>query len=74
MSEQQSKKRGKRSDAQKQARAREGYEPLPPSQPVAGAFGEQQGAHQTDQDLALHVDEKTRGREQAAEPDGAVRD
>jgi len=50
-----------------------GMNPLPQSQPVAGTFGEQQGAHQTDQDLALHVDEKTRGREQAAEPDGAVR-
>jgi hypothetical protein len=69
MSEQQSKKRGKRSDAEKQARAREGYEPLPPSQPVAGTFGEQQGADQTDQDWVLRVEEKTRGGEQAAEPD-----
>ena len=69
MSEQQSKKRGVRSDAQKQARAREGYEPIPPSQPVARAFGDQQSAQQSDQDLALQVDEKTRRQEQAAESD-----
>jgi hypothetical protein len=36
MEEQQSQKTGIRSDAQKQNRAREGYDPLPASQPVAG--------------------------------------
>ena len=40
MSEQQSQKRGVRSDAQKTERARDGYEPIPPSNPVAGAFGD----------------------------------
>lgn len=60
MSEQQSKKSGTKSEAQKLARAREGYDPLPASQPVAGAFGEQQQEMQSDQDVALSVDEKSR--------------
>jgi len=55
MSEQQSQKRGVRSEAQKTERAREGYDPIPPSQPVAGAFGEGQ-ARQTDQERALNLD------------------
>ena len=53
MSEQQSQKHGVRSEAQKLDRAREGYEPLPASQPVAGAFGEHTPDRQSDQDLAL---------------------
>lgn len=53
MEEQQSQKRGVRSDAQKMGRAREGYEPIPPAQPVAGAFGEPKDETATDQDVAL---------------------
>lgn len=64
MSEQQSKKTGTKSEAQKLARAREGYDPLPASQPVAGASGKQQKPRQTDQDLALSVDEKQRRNEE----------
>lgn len=53
MSEQQSQKHGARSQAQKTARARDGYEPIPPSNPVAGAFGDRERDTPTDQDLAL---------------------
>ena len=53
MSEQQSQKRGLVSEAQKTTKAREGYEPIPPSNPVAGAHGEHHKDVQTDQDLAL---------------------
>jgi hypothetical protein len=51
--EQQSKKRGLQSDAQKQQRAREGYDPIPPANPVAGAFGEHKPDRTTDQDASL---------------------
>jgi hypothetical protein len=60
MSEQQSQKRGKRSDAQKTATARNDFESIPPANPVAGASGKQQPQRQTDQDLALAMDEKRR--------------
>jgi hypothetical protein len=66
MSEQQSQKRGVRSDAQKTATARNDYEPIPPANPVAGAFGKQQPQIQSDQDLALSREEK---RRQAENPD-----
>ena len=58
MGEQQSQKRGTRSDAQKTARAREGYEPIPPAQPVAGAFGDHANDTATDQDVASRLNEK----------------
>jgi len=58
MSEQQSQKRGARSEAQKETRAREGYDPIPPSKPVGGAFGETKRDTPTDQDLALSLEEK----------------
>lgn len=60
MEEQQSQKTGIRSDAQKQNRAREGYDPLPPSNPVAGAFGEHKRDTPTDQDTALDKADKSR--------------
>ena len=65
MSEQQSQKRGTRSDAQKTATARNDYEPIPPANPVGGAFGKQQSQIQTDQDLALSKDEKSRTAEKS---------
>lgn len=64
MSEQQSQKRGKRSDAQKITTARNDYEPIPPANPVAGASGKQQQQNQTDQDLAYSIDKKRRQDEQ----------
>lgn len=65
MSQQQSQKRGVRSEAQKEARAREGYEPVPPANAVGGAFGENQRSTPTDQDLALSLEEKRARRERA---------
>jgi len=53
--EQQSQKRGIKSDAQKQQRAREGYDPIPPSNEVAGAFGEHRPDQTTDQDASLDI-------------------
>ena len=71
MGEQNSQKRGIRSDAQKTARAREGYEPIPPAQPVAGAFGEHSDDTATDQDIALRLNQKratqTRNEKQGEE-------
>jgi hypothetical protein len=64
MSQQQSQKQGVRSEAQKMERAREGYEPIPPSQPVAGAFGEHKRDTPSDQDLALSLSEKTKNDEE----------
>lgn len=65
MSAQQSQKRGVKSDAQKMERAREGYDPIPPSQPVAGAFGDHKKRDTpTDQELALSLDERARKEEE----------
>lgn len=49
----QSQKRGARSEAQKTDRARDGYEPIPPANPVAGAAGGHKRDTPTDQDTAL---------------------
>jgi hypothetical protein len=58
MDQQQSQKTGVRSDAQKQHRARDGYEAVPPSKPVGGAFGKEQDdqpgdVDRSDQDASL---------------------
>ena len=58
----QSQKTGKKSDAQKLNRAREGYDPLPASNPVAGAFGEHKPDKVSDQEASL--DHLTRKREE----------
>lgn len=50
----QSQKRGVRSDAQKLDRAREGYDPIPPANPVAGAFGEHKRDTADDQEVSLN--------------------
>ncbi len=68
MSEQQSQKHGVRSEAQKQMRARSGYDPVPPANPVAGAFGENRRDTPTDQDMALSLEEK-RARNEREEHD-----
>jgi hypothetical protein len=62
MSRQESQKRGIRSDAQKQQRARKGYDPIPPSNEVGGAFGQHEPDRQSDEDLSLSLNEK-RARE-----------
>lgn len=48
-----SQKRGKRSDAQKLDRARDGYNRIPPAQPVAGAFGEHKNKRVSDEEVSL---------------------
>jgi hypothetical protein len=62
MDQQQSQKTGKRSDAQKLDRAREGYEAIPPSQPVGGAFGKERDddseVDRSDIDASLHHNTK----------------
>jgi len=59
MSEQQSQKRGVISEAQKTTKARHGYEPIPPTNPVAGAHGKHHKDIQTDHDLALSTAERS---------------
>lgn len=63
MSRQESQKRGIRSDAQKQQRAREGYDPIPPSNEVGGAFGRNEPDRQSDEDLSLSQNEKRARKE-----------
>ena len=58
----QSQKTGKKSDAQKLDRAREGYDPLPASNPVAGAFGEHKPDRTSDHEASL--DHNTRKRDE----------
>ncbi|HEY7786654.1 MAG TPA: hypothetical protein VIB00_18130 [Pyrinomonadaceae bacterium] len=67
MEEQQSQKRGIRSDAQKQERARDGYEPIAPANPVAGAFGEHRRDTPTDQELSLDINTRRRAEEEENE-------
>jgi len=67
MSEQQSQKRGARSDAQKTERAREGYAPIPPGNAVAGAFGDRDRETQSDQDAALQHSSKNTGEQNREE-------
>ena len=58
MSRQDSQKQGIRSEDQKLDRARQGYEPLPASNPVAGAFGEPGPDRESDRDMALNQNVK----------------
>lgn len=53
MEEQQSQKSGVRSEAQKADRARDGYNPIAPANPVAGAFGDRERTTPTDQEAQL---------------------
>jgi len=55
MGEQQSQKHGLRSAAQKEARARDAYAPIPPSNPVGGAFGERRRETPSDEELSLKI-------------------
>lgn len=59
MMDQQSQKSGVRSEAQKTDRARDGYAPIPPANPVAGAFGEHKKDTPTDQETAVDLANKT---------------
>lgn len=65
MSRQESQKHGVRSEAQKQMRARDGYKPVPPANPVAGAFGEHVDDSDSDQELSQRLNEKSVRRSRA---------
>jgi hypothetical protein len=58
MSEQQSQKRGLRSEAQKEDAARDAYEPMPATSEAGGAFGKREDGSLSDRDLALSLEEK----------------
>jgi hypothetical protein len=64
MSEQTSQKRGLASEGQKERRARDAYAPIPPSNAVAGAFGNPEPDTPTDVDHSLRLEEKRRQREE----------
>jgi len=65
MSEQQSQKRGERSGAQKQDAARDAYAPIPPANPVRGAFGEPGSGTTWDEDVSLSFDERLARKKRA---------
>ena len=67
MGEQLSKKRGVRSSAQKEDRARNQYEETPASSQVAGAHGNTKPRKASDKDVALAMDERRVKREREAE-------
>ena len=67
MGEQLSKKRGVRSSAQKEDRARNQYEEMPASSQVAGAYGNTKPHKVSDKDAALAMDERRVKREREAE-------
>ena len=58
MGEQQSQKRGVRSEAQKEEKARDSYAPIPPANPVGGAFGERKRDTPTDEEMSLAANTK----------------
>ena len=64
MGEQQSQKRGVKSDAQKRAGSRYDYDPAPASGPDAGAFGRHTPDRQSDKDAALSTKVDRVGRDQ----------
>ena len=66
MAEQFSKKRGVRSSAQKEDRARNKYDEMPASSQVAGAHGNTKPRKASDKDVALAIDERRVKRERAA--------
>ena len=66
MVQQESQKRGVVSEGQKEAKARDAYAPIPPSNPVGGAFGDKQRDTPTDEELSLSLEEKRIKREKDA--------
>jgi hypothetical protein len=58
MGEQQSQKRGIRSEAQKEEKARDSLAPIPPANAVGGAFGERNRDTPTDEEASLMANTK----------------
>ena len=71
MGEQQSQKRGLRSESQKEAGARDAYAPIPPSNEVSGAFGDHKSDTPSDEDVSLTLEDKARKRETSRNRDAA---
>lgn len=67
MAEQLSKKRGLRSSAQKQDRARNQYDETPASNRVAGAHGKVKARKASDKDVAYAMDERRSRRQRKAQ-------
>jgi hypothetical protein len=63
MAEQLSNKRGVKSSAQKEQRARNQYDETPASNRVAGAHGQTKPRRASDKDVALAMDERQKKRE-----------
>jgi hypothetical protein len=72
MGEQQSNKRGVRSEAQKEDQARDAYSELPASAQVAGAFGKPNPDRTSDEETALTLDEKRARSERGGSSAGVV--
>jgi len=72
MGEQQSNKRGVRSEAQKEEGARDAYAEIPASSQVAGAFGKPNPDRTSDRDLALALDEKRARDERGGSSAGVI--
>lgn len=53
MSEQKSQKEGKQSTAQKLDSSRHGFDPIPATSPVRGAFGDRKKTTQSDEEAAF---------------------
>jgi hypothetical protein len=66
MGEQQSQKRGLKSSAQKEHRARNQYDETPASNRVAGAFGKTTPNKSSDKEIALTLDERRLKRQREA--------
>ncbi len=71
MAEQLSNKRGVKSSAQKEYRARNQYDETPASNRVAGAHGKTKPEHATDKDVALTFDERRVRRNRQTERGGS---
>ena len=70
MAEQLSKKRGLKSSAQKEHRARNQYDETPASNAVAGAHGNVTPRKTSDKDVALTMDERRVKRERETGKNG----
>lgn len=67
MGDQQSQKRGVRSEAQKEDKSRDGYAPIPPANAVGGAFGERNRDTPTDEEASLAANIKTKRQQDRGE-------
>jgi len=74
MSKQQTTTRGKQSTAQKMDSSRHGFNPIPATSKVNGAFGDREPTTQHTHDAAMHHAEKERTRERLEGEQNATED